>query len=256
MHKLLAAYPSLGKGFVRVRKQGDGDDIGDLDDDDIIDDINERIGERDAGEQNDGEAGSASARHISHLASLVSEATGAERQVALDWLLHTRAGLMLIQRTLGKRLNKRKEQTMTREQELAAIAKRFDGLATICKHVVDRGSTTISEHELSAVIGEVARREYPNATAAGAFAKLFNEDGERGVLLRRAVQIAKGFSTAGPTRTAAAGGTAYDALMLKAEELAKRTGLSREQSFSKVFSDPANRELAARERSENRPTAA
>jgi hypothetical protein len=44
--------------------------------------------------------------------------------------------------------------------------------------------------------------------------------------------------------------------MVKADELRKREPtLTREQSFAKVFSDFSNRELAARERSENRPVA-
>jgi hypothetical protein len=50
--------------------------------------------------------------------------------------------------------------------------------------------------------------------------------------------------------------TAYDELMVKADELRKKeAGLTREQAFAKVYADPANAELAKRERKENRPAA-
>ncbi|MBV9984518.1 hypothetical protein [Bradyrhizobium sp.] len=54
-----------------------------------------------------------------------------------------------------------------------------------------------------------------------------------------------------------AGNDAYSQLMAKAEELQKRdASLTREQAFAKVYADPANADLAKRERAENRPQAA
>lgn len=51
--------------------------------------------------------------------------------------------------------------------------------------------------------------------------------------------------------------TALDELSAKAEELRKKeTGLTKDQAFAKVYSDPANVELAKRERAENRPVPA
>jgi hypothetical protein len=97
LRKLLAVYDL--RGLTRVRKQ---DEDLDLDDDDL-DDLVDSIDERDDGESE----GSATSRHVSHLADLISEATGRDRQVALDWLLHNRNGLALLRRTLGKRFNKK-----------------------------------------------------------------------------------------------------------------------------------------------------
>jgi len=51
--------------------------------------------------------------------------------------------------------------------------------------------------------------------------------------------------------------SAYDELVAKADELRKKeTSLTKEQAFAKVYADPANADLAKRERSENRPSAA
>lgn len=51
--------------------------------------------------------------------------------------------------------------------------------------------------------------------------------------------------------------SAYNELVAKAEELRKKDpNLTKEQAFSKVYSDPANADLAKRERAENRPNAA
>lgn len=53
------------------------------------------------------------------------------------------------------------------------------------------------------------------------------------------------------------GHSAYDELVTKADELRKKeTSLTKEQAFAKVYADPANADLARRERSENRPSAA
>jgi hypothetical protein len=49
-------------------------------------------------------------------------------------------------------------------------------------------------------------------------------------------------------------GGAYGELMAKARTLQAATGLTEAQAFEKVFVDPANRELAKRERVENTPT--
>lgn len=53
------------------------------------------------------------------------------------------------------------------------------------------------------------------------------------------------------------GNSAYDELVAMADELRKKDpSLTKEQAFAKVYSDPANADLAKRERSENRPNAA
>jgi hypothetical protein len=244
MRKLLRHYKL--RGFTRVRKR-----------EDVGDDELEEAGEGE-GDDVGGDVGGPDTRHhVERLADLVLQASDGSigRPQVLHWLLHSARGQQLVVRLRGTQ--KRKESPMTRSAELSAIAKSEDGLATICKHVIDRGSTSITEHELSAVIGEVARREHPGATAAGAFAKLYNEDSDRGVLLRRAVQVAKGFNSAGPTRAAVAGGSAYDALQAKAAEARKADPkLTQAQAFAKVYEDPSNVEIVKRERADNRPRAA
>lgn len=121
----------------------------------------------------------------------------------------------------------------------------------LAKNIAEGGPTGgISEHEFVAAIDAYAKAH------GTTFVKMYTAQDSDGLAIRRATQILKGFGTAGPMREAVAGGTAYDALMAKADDLRKREPtVIREQSFAKVFSDPANRALAARERSENRPVA-
>jgi hypothetical protein len=142
----------------------------------------------------------------------------------------------------------------TREQELAEIAKSDGGIQIICEHVIKRaGLSNITQDELVKLFSDAVPRR-SGESAAQAFSRAFSANDAEGLLMRKAVQAVKGFSTAGSPREAVASGTAYDALMAKADELRKREPtLTREQSFAKVFSDFSNRELAARERSENRP---
>lgn len=91
MRKLLAVYPSLGKGFVAVRKDkrkpdaGEDDDVNvdDLSEDDI-DEINDDLDERDTDKSAEG---SATSRHISHLADLISEGRGSRK--AGEWIART-----------------------------------------------------------------------------------------------------------------------------------------------------------------------
>jgi hypothetical protein len=85
------------------------------------------------------------------------------------------------------------------------------------------------------------------------------------ILARQAVAACKSFSVAevhapvhAASGTVSGGGTAYDQLNAKASEYRKahpELELTQEQAFSKIFVDPANRELARAERAANRPVA-
>ena len=216
--------------------------------------LSNSIDERDDGEPD----GSVSSRHISHLADMISEATGAEREASLNWLLRTRRGLMLVQRTLGKRL---KKETPPMNDTLSAIVKRF-GLTAVCKGIVDDGPGGISEHEITKVITEAAQRAYPELRPAAAFSKMFCS--EDSVLLRQAVAACRTFATQPAHKQAVlsgsamnvSSGSAMNALVAKAAELRQREpSLTPAQSFAKVYSDPANVELARAERAANRPHA-
>jgi hypothetical protein len=191
----------------------------------------------------------ASEQHlVSVLADLLVEGGAApHRKAALHHLFYHPRGAELVRR-LSKKQKETQAMTYNRAEELSAIAKQAGGLEAICKHVIS-GSSSISEHELVKLIGDNVERR-SGETSEQAFARAFSAD----VLLRKAVQAAKGFSTAGPPREAAASGSAYDQLNAKASEYRKtHPELTQEQAFSKVFVDPSNRGLAAEERRQNRP---
>lgn len=71
------------------------------------------------------------------------------------------------------------------------------------------------------------------------------------------VKAAGLFKEIGDGRNDGRTGSAYDELVAKADELRKKdTNLTKEQAFAKVYADPANADIAKRERAENRPHAA
>jgi hypothetical protein len=207
-----------------------------------------------------------STRHLSELATLLSQASGNEvsRAQALTWLLHTQPGRTMAART--SRLHKT-EQTMpkTREQELSAIAKQY-GAVKIAK-ALNAGPVFMSEAEFTQCLVEDCQR-HPER---GSFAKRFSDQGPEGIELRKAVQACRdhGWAKAGtplrplmPIMPMVAGGDdinnaepAIDALRRMAERMkASAAGATKsaEQCFVAVYTDPANRELAARERRESR----
>jgi hypothetical protein len=189
--------------------------------------------------------------HVDRLADLVLQASNGVLSKP-DWLLRAPRGNQLISRM------KRKEKTMP--DSIDAVI-RDHGIVNVAKSIAEGGSSGgMSEHALTEAITDYAKRLYPTVSAASAFAKVFASDTPEGITFRRAIQTLKRHpvAEAAPHAVAshAVGGTAYEALMAKADELRKREPhLSREQSFAKAFSDPANRELAAAERRQNRPTA-
>ena len=246
MRKLLQVYDL--RGFTRVRKQDE-----DLDrDDDDIDDLVDSVDERDGGNGGDGSEGSSTSRHISHLADMIAESAGVERQTALSWLLNHRNGLALLNRTLGKRLQKETTPMQT-------------GIAVkVAKAICDVGRSRLTEHEISDLIfkhAQVSRRD--GETPAQAFSRVFLADTDEGFDFRKAVQIAKGQMVVRPTQV---GGDAAQAVddpedaLAQLEELAdeqrrRSPQLSKAAAFAKVYSDPANAALAAKERRQNRPHA-
>jgi hypothetical protein len=156
---------------------------------------------------------------------------------------------------------KQKEQAAMKifAAELADVAKRDGGVQAICKHVLS-GSSNLSEFELTECLTAAAQKAYPGLRPDQAFAKAYTAPA--GELMRRAVQATKEaqfVSKVAVGRPLSGGGatlTAYDELMAKADELRKRDpSLRQDQAFTKVYTDPANREIAGRERRENRPIA-
>jgi hypothetical protein len=87
-----------------------------------------------------------------------------------------------------------------------------------------------------------------NESSDQCFAGWFDAPGEIGIVRRKAREICK----AEPAQSAPVGGSAYAKLMVEARGLRKsQPHLSEAQCFDRIFSDPAYRSLAKRERAEN-----
>jgi hypothetical protein len=227
---------------------------------DEADDVHEGDGD---GELEDDEVAASKQHIVSTLANLAVEAgAAADRPSALHYLMHTARGAELV-----RRLKRQKEQTtMTSPiEEMTSIAK-AGGIDVICEHIVAKGSSLLDEHSLVKLFTDTVPRR-SGESAAQAFSRAYTASEQ----MRRAVQVAKStpFPTAAPMVTAkpsVVGGAAAqdvddatDALAqleaLAAKLRAQFPELSKAQAFAKVFSDPANRQLAAAERRQNRPTA-
>jgi hypothetical protein len=155
-----------------------------------------------------------------------------------------------------------KENTMSRMDELRSlVGKSAGGVVTLSKVVLDAPdyASRISEAEFTELCTEQAKREFPSLARDVAFAKFFSAP--ENVAVRKAhalvVKASHSFTSAEPSVDTKHGtGSAFDLLQAKANELRKRSPeLTKEQAFSAVFADPANRELAVAEREENRPRA-
>jgi hypothetical protein len=274
MRKLLHAYPSLGKGFARFRKQDGGEAIAgtwprgpfadedtpppdpdpdaDLEDDEEEDDDEARHREED----DDAAVEAASKHFVDVLADLLVTANEGKitKPEALRHLMHTARGAALVRRLHHQKRLQEKEQTMTttRAQDLQRLAKDF-GPVKLAKHLIENGPFGLSEHEFTAMVESYAKA---NGTT---FVKLFEAPDSDGLAIRKATQLLKRHPVAEAAPRAAAGtvfGSAYDELVAKAEALRKREpSLTREQAFCRVFEAPENVAIVKRERAESRPHA-
>jgi hypothetical protein len=159
----------------------------------------------------------------------------------------------------------KKKQTM---RDLRKV-KSLDAIA-ICKTMAADGDAySISEHDLVDLISNYAKAH------GTTFAKLFERNDDTGIALRKAVDIAKNAQwlsrTTTLTKTATltprvTGGRAAmdignsrdvldDIQKLVAEQQRQHPELSQAQAFARVYEDPANKDLASRERAQNRPVA-
>jgi hypothetical protein len=141
----------------------------------------------------------------------------------------------------------------------------------VCKAMVADGDAYgTSEHELVGLIDGYAKQH------GTTFAKLFERTDEVGLALRSAVDVCKReqwlsrtatMSKAATLQPRFVGGAAARAVddprsalaqlqALVAEQRAQNPTLSEAQAFAQVYTDPKNADLAARERAQNRPTAA
>ena len=139
-----------------------------------------------------------------------------------------------------------------REATLRRLVKSCGGVQQLCKQINGDQETTISEHELTALIVEYAKAEHPDMSDAQAFSKMFGSASPAGEILRRAVAIAKG----APAHDDDIGGgaDAMAELTRHAERLrAAQPSLTFQQAFARVYSDPQHAHLVRRERLANNP---
>jgi hypothetical protein len=175
-----------------------------------------------------------------------------------DGGVHDLVGAII--RHLHDRLeNKREAHGFAKRKDnmdsLDKIAK-DNGVVAIAKAIVDENRAFgISEEEFVQFATEDAVKKFPDKTPDAAFTRMFTAADADGLTLRRAHRVVRD-EQLGPTVKAADRGlnSAYGELQAKAAELRKvRPELSEAQAFEKVFTAPANRELAKRERIESAP---
>src|SRR5262249_6913708 len=131
---------------------------------------------------------------------LMAVAPKKHREISLDLADGTRmhfpnqralAEWTAIQARIRKSIPAQDTNTMNASEHLRDLAKRVGPIA-IAKVLVDEDrSYGITEPELVAMITEYAKRDNPEMSDAMAFAKVFTDASEVGVLLRRAIQVAK-----------------------------------------------------------------
>jgi hypothetical protein len=149
---------------------------------------------------------------------------------------------------------------VSRADQLQALAKR-QGIASIAQVIVEDPETyakAVTEAEFTDMLmNEAVAYQKTGESIGQAFSKLFSADTPEALLLRQAHQaITKANRPAMPTPALVnkSGTPAYEQLVEKANKLREfDPSLSFSQAFSKVFSNPVNRELANQERRENRP---
>jgi hypothetical protein len=195
-----AAWDKIGsalqKRFGRVFKadESDVDDEPETDtDDDRLDgDADEERLDGDNGSDSENDNGNEPRHLVDQLADLMVEAGSSDGEVtredALRYLLHSERGQALVSRMAAHRKRIGKD-TMNRSEQLRTVVKRAGGIMPLCKSIATSGRSSVTEHELTQLIVDAAKREHPDLSDAQAFAKMFC--GPTGATLQRAVAIAK-----------------------------------------------------------------
>jgi hypothetical protein len=188
------------------------------------------------------------------------------KQTALNWLQNSPEG-----QSLMASLSKKETPMLTREQELQEIAK--NGVVSVAKLMLEdpKYAKAVTEVEFVEMLKHEARAyQKPSENVDQAFSRMFQAQTPEGLLLRQAHAGVRNANfpqvvTEQSPQLVSKGGTfdklltgdsksAYDQLVDKAEFLRKfEPELTFDQAFARVYTAPANIELAKRERSENRP---
>jgi len=218
-------------------------------------------GADDEGETDNGDNGD-NDHVVSQIADLLVQAGSSDgpvdRETALRWLLHSKDGrALLVQlspyRKAVARTNRKGFQMPTRQEVLKGYVRSAGGVIPLCKRIVAKGTTDITEHELVSLLVTELKRAEPDLSDAQAFTKAFT--GPSGAMLQQAVQVAKVAQVIGndddDDDDAAA---ALEELQRLADaHQRKHPELTGQQAFARVFSDPRHAALA--HGAHKRPTA-
>jgi hypothetical protein len=185
---------------------------------------------------------------VSQIADLLAEASQGKttRAEAINWLMSSRGGRALL--THLAQFKRATDKRTTAMDNTAPVVKIAEALA-------ETGTSFMSESELTQKIFEYAQFERrANESPHQAFARTFTANTAEAELFRKAVAVCKSADLRPVGSDDAAAERAYAKLEKLAEQYrARHPGLSQEQSFAKVFTDPANKALA--EQAHQRPVA-
>jgi hypothetical protein len=200
-----------------------------------------------------------------HVAALRVANPNLSREDAMHYLLHSQSGRDLARHLtdISKIQRRADNYEVAIEKHRAHIKKH--GIVPLASYIVRKGRSPLGEHEFTELLMEAARlQKKENESDAQAFARLFEND----LTIRKAhaicksigafemgqVNVAPSVTETGRTDVESDAKEAYDLLMQKAEELrASSPYMTIEQTFSRVFQDSKNSDLAAR--AHRRPTA-
>ena len=177
------------------------------------------------------------------IAALTAAHPDLSRQEAVFYLLHTPHGRVMVERLS-------KGNTMSRLDQLKEFAKQQGGMTAVAKHIIEKGSTALSEHDFSAMLMEHAKlNKAAGESDAAAFSRIFSAP--ESIDIRRAHAITKNTTATEPVLVVynavsdADQSDAYQKLEKMAGELRQRSpGLSEAQAFAKAFTE--NPELASK----------
>jgi hypothetical protein len=120
------------------------------------------------------------------------------QQELRDWLLAKPSRLRQLQRNreAAQRADefelRGKAFTMNRSETLRSIVKQAGGVVSLAKRIVRDGTSEgITEHELTQLVVDAAKRAHPDLDDSRAFTKMFTDTSPAGEALRRAVNVAK-----------------------------------------------------------------
>ena len=189
-----------------------------------------------------------SGRRLHHISGLT-------REEALHWLAHDPHGRSFA-RERGEPLDVLADHLVEASQRPTEKREepKMDSTTRMLKNVRSMG-----EHEFTRIVGDYAKRLYPELTRERAFVKVFTAPDAEGQAIRHFWQISKQAPLDDDEAEDEAEGVEDDALE-ELKELARQLRvrcpqLTKAQAFTKIYTDPENAKLAQRERRANRPRA-